>query len=116
MKTNRIKLTESQLHQIIKKSVKKVLNEEKRTSDWSEYVQNIGHEIDNKLSKLSSLLYDNRSWNGAMELFDKIHKIQQEVRDTFYTNHVFTYDWKGEESKEPEDWYERNEHGDFDEF
>ena len=72
MKTNRIRLTESQLHNVIKESVKRVLNEQ--MSDLKEPYYKLNNAINGFIDVLESNYV-----NG--ELVQKLKNIQYDVTD-----------------------------------
>ena len=72
MKTNRIRLTESQLHNVIKESVKRVLNEQ--MSDLKEAYYKLNNAINGFVDVLESNYV-----NG--ELVQKLKTVQDDVTD-----------------------------------
>ena len=72
MKTNRIRLTESQLHNVIKESVKRVLNEQ--MSDLKEPYYKLNNAINGFVDVLESNYVND-------ELVQKLKTIQDDVTD-----------------------------------
>ena len=72
MKNNRIGLTESQLHKVIKESVKRVLNEQ--MSDLKEPYYKLNNAINGFIDVLESNYVND-------ELVQKLKTIQYDVRD-----------------------------------
>ena len=72
MKTNRIRLTESQLHNVIKESVKRVLNEQ--MSDLKEPYYKLNNAINDFVDVLESNYVNS-------ELVQKLKTIQDDVTD-----------------------------------
>lgn len=78
MKNNRIRLTESQLHNVIRHSVNKVLSEEHIYEDH-------GEELLNKmLSAMKEFLdYDEiASRENGLDMPDELHEVVQDAMDT----------------------------------
>ena len=134
MKKNTVKLTESQLHRVIKESVKKVLKEGSITSNAGTTLINCEREarsvlngIKNEFTKVYSLVQDTdeNGFHDAISAFRdlmnkftyheyemQIHNAYKPIIDAFIDNNQAN----GENYSEPEDWHERNEHGDFDNY
>ena len=72
MRTNKIKLTELQLHNVIRESVKKVLKES--MSDIREPYYNLYNAIDNFLEVLQSNYVND-------ELVQKLQSLQEDITD-----------------------------------
>lgn len=136
MNKNRIRLTESQLHRVIKESVKRMLKEGCMTSNAGDTLRNCSREarsvlngIKNEFTKVygmtSDAAHDGDSFHDAISAFRdlmskftsheyeiQIHNAYKPIIDAFIDNNQAN----GEDYSEPEDWYERNEHGDFDNY
>ena len=136
MRKNRIRLTESQLHKVIKESVRRVLKESALSSNAADVLKSCNHNLGkvlqsmkNDFVKVYSLL------RGGVENENDFHKAISAYRDIMdkFTNHeylsqisnayepitnAFINSNRADDDKfyEPEDWYERNEHGDFDTY
>lgn len=110
MNKNRIRLTERQLHSVIKESVRRVLNETSlHPTTLMNYTQQL-HEISNSLMGYSDLRDVQQLIGKSANMldnygFEKFGKYFSDMLDDELTK-----------EKEPEDWYERNEHGDFDNY
>ena len=134
VKKNTVRLTESELKNIITESVKKVLNENHMTV--YQYCQmnmkTVLGDIKKQVREIYSLLSDGYSDNDrekrikASDMLhsfinhDMIYTYPNEIANAykpiidyyFESNNNTSYG--SENDYEPEDWYERNEHGDFD--
>ncbi len=132
-----IKLTESDLHNIIKESVNKILVENKHydsvmykcNDNLKSVVYNLGNKIKNLYSSLVDSFHDNdrELYSKAMNLYNELinydikYQLPYDIWKaldpmvTDYTNTNKEYNHK-KDFDEPEDWYERNEHGDFDTY
>ena len=130
----KIRLTENELKQIVAESVKNILKE---NNNFTYVMDNCKHDLNSVISKfgdkirnLYELLTDAKSYNDK-ELYRQARKLY---------NTIISYDLKyslpfeiwnalnpivtdyinshknslNNDFDEPEDWYERNEHGDFD--
>lgn len=110
MKNNKIKLTEVQLHQVIKESVRRVLNETSlHPTTLMDYTQQL-YKISNSLMGYSDLRDVQQLIGKSANMldnygFEKFGRYFSDMLDDKLTN-----------EKEPEDWHERNEHGDFDNY
>ena len=131
---NTIRLTESELKRIITESVKKVLNENYMTvyQSCNMDMKTVLGDIKRQVHEIYSLLSDGYSDNDrekrrkAHKMFhsfinhDMIYTYPNEIASAykpiidyyFESNNNTSYG--SENGYEPEDWYERNEHGDFD--
>lgn len=132
----RIRLTEGDLHKIVKKSVDRVLNENSQYDLTVEqlidkYYKNF-EEAYNLLSKANKLLKGSinvreiESINSKIDAgevhndveyclpnaVEAVYNARSYVGDVFYAMD----NYNERDYEEPEDWYERNEHGDFDEY
>lgn len=91
MKTNKIRLTESQLHTIVKNCIKNVLNEEKYMSD-----EDIASQYENfKVTEIKvEPLRHSDGWSGGIEIeFPNADDI--DFDSVVYDNFI-AYDAKGE--------------------
>ena len=134
MNKNRIKLTESHLHSIIKESVKKVLKESALSSNASDVLISCNHNVSAVLERMKNdfanvyrLLRDGDEENlhKAISAYRDImnnftdHEYQSQINDAYepLTNaFINSNSVNDDDSYEPEDWYEINEHGDFDTY
>ena len=131
----RIKLTESDLHRIVKESVRRALNEnnkyyltpqeliEKYYNNFSEAYKLIAkadkliramniYEIESIISKIDAGEVDNDMQYCLPGAIDAVHDAKSRLGTVVYEME----NYNDSDDKEPEDWYERNEHGDFDEY
>lgn len=151
MNKNRMRLTESQLHNVIKESVNRVLNENfgnigdaiytgaihnkkmkpkeadrysyKKSREWlniaDRYMDYLRH-IRDYIGECSygnprvSKEYVQKLYNAVWTLMDAFDPKKSMSLMTAYANKMYNH--SGKEDNEPEDWYERNEHGDFDNY
>ena len=136
MRKNRIRLTESQLHRVINESVKRVLKENALSSNAADVLRSCSHNIS---AVLENMKKDFANVYGMLrdgvETKEDFHKVISAYRDIMnkFTYHKYesqihhAYDpitkafinsnlVDDDEFYEPEDWHERNEHGDFDTF
>ena len=134
MNKNRIKLTESHLHRIIKESVKKVLKESALSSNASNVLISCNHNVSAVLERMKNdfanvyrLLRDGdeEDLHKAISAYRDImnnftdHEYQSQINNAYepLTNaFINSNSVNDDDSYEPEDWYERNEHGDFDTY
>lgn len=131
-----IRLNERELHRMISESVKRVLNEECITSHAGDILNNCARNVRSVLNGIRNEFVkvydmtrdaanDGDSFHDAISAFRDLmskfthHEYEMQINnafkpiiDTFMTNNQAN----GEDYSEPEDWYERNEHGDFDTF
>lgn len=126
-----IRLTESDLHNVIRESVKRILKEGNNSA------QNIYNNrsvfaklIDQTLSKIHDIndtLFYSVS-NGGINQFsilsneekERLVKIAETTNklagDIAYLLEMLESQPNSQFEQEPEDWHERNEHGDFDTY
>ncbi len=132
----RIRLTESQLHNVIRKCVNEELNESSLSSNAANVLVSCKHNVRSVLTNLknefikvygllSDAADDRDSFHNAMSAYSDLmgkftyHTYEDQIHEAFrpvvdaYIN-INTVDDK--DFSEPEDWYERNEHGDFDNY
>lgn len=134
MNKNRIRLTESQLHSIIKESVKRVLKESAPSSNATNVLISCSHNVSavlesmkNDFANVYRLLRDGdeEDLHKAISAYRDImnnftyHKYQSQIHNAYepITNaFINSNSVNDDDFHEPEDWYERNEHGDFDTY
>ena len=134
MNKNRIRLTESQLHSIIKESVKKVLKESALSSNASNVLISCNHNVSAVLERMKNdfanvyrLLRDGdeEDLHKAISAYRDImnnftyHEYQSQINNAYEplaNAFINSNSVNDDDSYEPEDWYERNEHGDFDTY
>lgn len=125
-----IKLTESDLHRIVKETVNRILKEDDSTPNIFNNRSMFANFIYQTSSKMrgikESLFYD--VLNGGINQFkilsneekDELVKIAEMAnnldRHMAYLSEMFESQSSPQFEDEPEDWYERNEHGDFDTY
>ena len=127
----RIKINEDQLRSIVEKTVKSVLCENKKQAEIGGRFHHSREELDRDINKRISTAYKNAKVrfnryvenvkNGKAELreHDLMYIYSESVKildncidmliDAIFPEYV-----NPDDSWEPEDWHERNEHGDFD--
>ena len=134
MNKNRIRLTESQLHSIIKESVKKVLKESALSSNASNVLISCSHNVSAVLERMKNdfanvyrLLRDGdeEDLHKAISAYRDImnnftyHEYQSQINNAYepITNaFINSNSVNDDDSHEPEDWHEKNEHGDCDTY
>ena len=122
-KKNPIRINESTLHKIIKESVKRVLKESALSSNAADVLISCNHNVSavwesllrdgdkEDLHKAISAYRDIMN-NFTYEYQSQIHDAYEPIINTFINSNSVNDD----DSYEPEDWYERNDHGDFDTY
>lgn len=132
-KKNPIRINESTLHKIIKESVKRVLKESALSSNAADVLISCNHNVSavlermkNDFANVYSLLRDGDKEdlhkaisayrdimnNFTYEYQSQIHDAYEPIINTFINSNSVNDD----DSYEPEDWYERNDHCDFDTY
>lgn len=135
-KKRKVKLTESQLHRVIKESVKRVLKENALSKNAADVLRSCNRNlsavlqgIKNDFAQVYGMLRD------GVETEEDFHKVIYAYRDLMdnfandkYLSQIsnayepitkaFINSNLADDDKfyKPEDWHERNEHGDFDTF
>ena len=132
----RIRLTEGDLHRIVKESVKRALNENNQYDLTVEqlidkYYKNF-EEAYKLLDKANKLLNGSINVREIESIISKRNagEVNNDVQYCLpeavrYVSDARSYvgsvvdamdNYNERDYEEPEDWYERNEHGDFDEY
>ena len=118
-----IRLNESQLKRIVKESVKRALNEN-QYKDYSQYFDMFDQAYET-IRKVYKDLSKHISYQEACELCNSNEELpylvghaMMSLRDCYNNLGSVTIEIQEpiNQASEPEDWYERNEHGDFDEY
>ena len=117
-----IRLTESDLHRIVKESVKKVIKEENEPSkDYTQYYElfeGLYKTVFSAYQKLKAT-FDFRELEAMQysgkELPTIIAGAVESMRESSsrLKNVIQEIEEPSDSYNEPEDWFERNEHGDF---
>lgn len=125
--SKRIRLTESDLHRIINESVNRVINESGNLTATDKLRQCSGNldrvlnTIKNDVIEIIDSIKDGTSsgvYSKVMNNFrysypQMINNCYKPIIDEYVQSKIVA---NKEDFDEPEDWYERNEHGDFDTY
>jgi hypothetical protein len=122
-----IRLTESDLHRIVKESVNKVINESVSSTvadklrQCSSNVDRVLNTIKNDVIDLIDSIKDGKSFGVYSKVMNNFRYSYPQMINNCYEPIIDEYVQSKtvvnkEDIDEPEDWYERNEHGDFDTY
>ena len=125
-----IRLTESDLHRIVEKSVNRILKEDDSTPNIYNNRSMFAKFMYQTMSKMhdinEALFYDvlngrinqfkilsNEEKDRLVEIAEMANKLNGNIA---YLSEMLESQSSSQFEHEPEDWYERNEHGDFDTY
>lgn len=126
----RIRLTESDLHRIVKESMNRILKEDDSTpniynnrSMFAKFMSQISskmhginttlfyHVLNGNIDEFNIL--SNEEKDRLVEIAKMANKLTGNIA---YLSEMLESQSSSQFEHEPEDWYERNEHGDFDTY
>ena len=125
-----IKLTESDLHRIVKESVNRILKEDDSTPDIynnRSMFASLMYETMSKMNDINEILFftalngrinefkilSNEEKDRLVQIADMANRLNSNMA---YLSEMLESQSSSQFEHEPEDWYERNEHGDFDTY
>ena len=122
-----IRLTEQDLHRIVKESVNRVINESVSSTaadklrQCSRNLDRVLNTIKNDMIGLIDSIKDGTSFGVYSKVMNNfrysypqmINDCYEPIIDEYIQSKIVA---NKEDIDEPEDWYERNEHGDFDTY
>lgn len=125
-----IRLTEQDIHRIVKESVKKILKEDDSApniyNNRSMFTK-LMHQVMSKMQGINDTFFynvlngrinqfsilSNEEKNKLVEIAEMANKLNGDIA---YLSEMLEGQSSLQFEHEPEDWYERNEHGDFDTY
>lgn len=122
-----IRLTEGDLHKIVEKSVNRVINESVSSTvadklrQCSRNVDGVLNTIKNDVIDIIDSIKDGESFGVYSKVMNNFRYSYPQMINNCYKPIIDEYIQSKtvvnkEDNYEPEDWYERNEHGDFDAY
>ena len=113
-----IRLNKGDLHRMISESVKRVLNESyTETIDLTQDFDEFTDTLSKAWNKLNHRFIHFSPDEKMDKQLNQIYRLLGQIYDLASSNKTTTIQCAdGDEYDEPEDWYERNEHGDFDTY
>ena len=122
-----IPLTENNLHRIVEKSVNRIMNESVSSTvadklrQCSSNVDEVLNTIKNDVINLIDSIKDGEGFGAYNKIMNNFRYSYPQMINNCYEPIIDEYIQSKtvvnkEGINEPEDWYERNEHGDFDTY